>query len=273
MSVPLAHSQSLLVLEQIWADPPASDTMQRFHDFAISTFERLGIQPTYVGITDYQNKASDKLVKYLGRVHRRFQKESFREVHGFSLIANPPESDSPFWDFYASIGLLYTSGAKYLFFDFIIDEHYLPFASEEYDRIWQEMLSYGRWQYGHGYRAPSKIYPWMFMHGFACHGITTEEEDKALDQWRGATREEKLVKLRDLYPYNFLSDSHLSQEVKKGQTLRQFIKKQRDTEFVQLTDYGLHLWKILDESLQAELREYLYKQELLISGIGPPQRD
>ncbi len=135
------------------------------------------------------------------------------------------------------------------------------------------MLSYGRWNYGYGYQAPSQIYPWMFLHAFSCTGITTPEERKAIQQWRKATREEKLVKLRDLYPYNFLSESHLSQEVKKGQTLRDFIKKQRCTEFVRLTDYGLHLWKVPDESLQAELREYLYKRGLLISAVGPPRRD
>ncbi len=111
MDLSLAQSQSLLVLEQIRADPPESDTMLRFHEFSVSTFERLGIQATYVGITDYENKAPDKQVKYQGRVHRRFQKIGFRGVWGFTLVANPSGSDTPFWDFFARMGLLYAAEA------------------------------------------------------------------------------------------------------------------------------------------------------------------
>ena len=271
MPFELAHTQSILLLVQTDAEWPKPETFQRFHDFAISTFEELNIRPTYVGIkAEARRRAPEKYVKYNGRTHRRFQKEGFDGVNLFSLVATPPGSDAPFWDTFASIGLLYTKASRYLFFDFYIDERFLPFASAEYERLYSQMLDYAAWQYGHGYSAPSKVHPWMFLHGFSLHGVTTDAQREAIQRWRNLEREERLRKLRDLYSYNFLSRSHLEQEVEEGQTLEDFIKKQRGTEFVQLTDYGLYLWKVLDASLQEELRAYLYKRGILISAVGPP---
>ncbi len=270
MPVELAHTQSVLLLEQVNALWPKPETFQRFHDLAISTFEELNIRPTYVSISAEGRRAPEKYVKYNGRTHRRFQREGFDGVNAFGLAATPPESDAPFWDTFARMSLLYTRSSRYLFFHFYIDERFLPFASAEYERLYSQMLDYATWQYGHGYSAPSKVHPWMFLHGFFLHGVTTQAESKALDQWQEATPENKLHKLRNLYAYNFLSRSHLEQEVEEGQTLEEFIKKQRGTEFVQLTDYGLYLWKVLDASLQEELRAYLYKRGILISAVGPP---
>ena len=270
MPVELAHTQSVLLLEQVDALWPKAETFQRFHDFAISTFEELKIRPTYVSISAEGKGAPQKQVKYDGRTHRRFQKQGFRGVKGFGLSATPPESDAPFWDTFARIALLYTGTSAYLIFYFYIDERFLPFASAEYERLYSQMLDYATWQYGHGYSAPSKVHPWMFLHGFSLHGVTTDAQREAIQRWRNLEREERLRKLRDLYSYNFLSRSHLEQEVEEGQTLEDFIKKQRGTEFVQLTDYGLYLWKVLDASLQEELRAYLYKRGILISAVGPP---
>jgi len=63
MSFELAHTQSVLLLEQIDAQWPKAETFQRFHDLAILAFEKLGIQPTYVSITAEGKEDLEKQVK------------------------------------------------------------------------------------------------------------------------------------------------------------------------------------------------------------------
>jgi len=240
---------------------PESELFQRFHTVITSLFKSCGIVLTYFGAEG--RGYPDKLTKITGRAYEKVVKSEFAGVSGVSLIANPPESDAPAYNSFASATLNYVGVNRELLGCIVINESFVQLRSPEYQGLLRSQVELCRWDFGYGFSSSVEKQPDFHILGLD-NGKLSAEEYKSLSTWYAAPGEVRTALLRDVYPYNLLNEKQLDAQVREGVTLRQFAQDQPGCSLTQISDYGLHLWQVPDNEI-ARLRKVLTGSPVLIT--------
>jgi hypothetical protein len=232
-------------------------------DNVMNTVGFLHLDFTYIGT--FGSRYSDKLIPFEKGIDR-MNKKKYENIEGLTLIVNPKESDAPSFDWVVLIGDNLTVLGHELII--CIDEGLISFKSADFKKIISNALSYWDFQYGYGYRRVYEKGPEFYPSGILQDTYKEplpEQEKEAITKWLHDSYEGKSFKegrLRDLYPYNILSDFYL-QRLVNGMPLKQWIEL--DSTRGDLTSYpnGLVLWEIDNHNL-IQIREELNHYGLLL---------
>lgn len=257
----LNESASALGLYKYHCDLPESGLLERFYATVVSLLQSCGITLTYIGADG--PGYTDQLTKFGGRAHKRMLKSRFAELTSLSVLANPPQSDSPAYDSFASASLGYVEPNGELLLCLAVNESFIRLHSSEYDGLLRSLVALYHWDFGYGFAARVEKQPDFHILGVD-NGKLSAEEYRSLCTWYDANAEVRTAFLRDVYPYNILNDAQLNAQVSEGMSLRQFAQRQPSCSLTRLTDYGLHLWQVPDEEV-ARLRKALVGSPVLIS--------
>jgi|GEM_PF-1814258 len=225
---------------------PGGTVFKAFSAEVLAFFKRVGVTPTYVGI-EGEGYAGD-YKRFGSRSHQKLVKSDFNAITTLSIAANPEGSDEPSYDGFATVSLGFTESTEELLLCFVVNECFVEFSGDTYDEAWQLFLNLGSWDYGYGFSDQVDKEPELHILGLD-NGKLTQDEQVALSAWYEALPDERLERLRGIYPYNFVGERQLANTVKDGLTLREFIECQVNTPLRRLTGNGLHLWKIEESSI------------------------
>ncbi|MBI9019617.1 MAG: hypothetical protein JEZ07_20390 [Phycisphaerae bacterium] len=241
---------------------PGSELFVQFHSIAINMLEKCDIKITYIGADE--GSYSGKYVKFKGRTHKRILKEEFDKIRSFDFVATPQDSDAPAYDKFANIGISYTGYDKGLLLYLDINETFISLDSESFAGLIRPMVELYDWDFGYGFSDLARKEASVYIIGGG-NDQYSEEEEKALDLWHAAKPEERLDRLRDVYPYNIISERQLNHLCPEYGTLRAYIENQNNTTFERLTEAGLHLWRIADNAELLRVQNELAAMSLLIA--------
>jgi hypothetical protein len=257
----LSKSASALGLYKYNCDQLENQLFSRFYSTLLSQLESCGVTPTYIGAEG--NGYSGKLTKLGGPTHNKLVKSGFADITVLSITANPPGSDAPSYDSFASASLSYVEVNRELLVCVVVNESFINLHSVEYDNLLRSQVELCRWDFGYGFSSSVEKQPDFHILGLD-NGKLSAEEYKSLCIWYAAREDVRTSLLRDVYPYNFLNETQLKAQVSDGETLRQFVQRQSDCSFIRLTDYGLYLWQVPDAEV-ARLRKILVGSPVLMS--------
>lgn len=257
----LSNTACALGLYKYNCDEPDSSLFQLFHAAIVSAFQSYGIDCTYFGADG--PGYPDKLTKIGGRAYARAVKSGFADVTGLSFMANPPDSDAPAYDSFATAILNYVEVNRELVACLVVNESFLELHSNEYDALLHSQAQLCQWDYGFGVSSGVDKQPDFHILGLD-NGKLSPEEYESLCAWYAAPPQSRLTFLRDVYPYNLLNETQLSAQVREDMTLRQFAQSQPGCSLTRLTDYGLYLWRVPDAEVD-RLRIALKKSGALVA--------
>jgi hypothetical protein len=257
----LSKSVSALGLYKYNCDPPRNELFRRFHSAIAGLFQSCGIVLTHFGAEG--PGYPDKLTKISGRAYDRMLKSDFADVTGVSLLANPPDSNSPAYDACANATINYVDVNRELLACVVINEAFVKLRSPEYDSLLRSLVELCRWDFGYGFSSNVEKQPDFHILGLD-NGKLSAEEYKSLNTWYAAPAQVRTSFLRGVYAYNLLNENQLGAEVGDGVTLRQFAQSQPCGSLTRLAAYGLHLWQVPDDDV-ARLGKVLNGSPVLIS--------
>lgn len=250
----LNRSASAMGLYEYGSPHPGSALFSRFYSVATNLFQSLGIQPTFIGAEG--DGYSGKFTKFGGRTQTRLVKSGFSGITVLSLAANPSTSDAPSYDSFAMTSLSYFDSDRELLLCLVINEVFVKLRSAQFDRIVDALARFHHWDFGFGYSGNVADQPELHILGMDNGRLSTEER-KLLNAWYAAPAKMRTTRLRDVYPYNLLNDQQLHEEIEPGVDLKAFIEQHPGCKLTQLTDDGLHEWKVSDDITLHQLRTRL----------------
>ena len=228
------------------SEAPTSDQLRRAYDYFDAKFRRLGAQPTYFGAGGYL-----KLKKYGGALHKRTLEDNFAPTKdgslGFSIYCNPAGSDAPAYDYLALANYSYLPSESEAVLTFYAEDRYIDAPSSALEQLLGEVAALETWNFGQALSWPVEREPYMHLIG----GMRRDgsEESRRQDKWYAAQAPERLVKVRDVYPYNMLNAQQLAQPLPGSATLRDFIARDPDSALKPLAP-GLELWTVEPEETE-----------------------
>jgi hypothetical protein len=190
---------------------------------------------------------------------RKLEKLGFHDVTDISLCRVRPGGTVPLHD-YDILGS-YSLSSRYALL--ACSESILPFSKPDWLELIQEMLKLSAAAYGVGYVRPASLGPVPYALGIA-EGLgfsgAEYEEATLISTWGYSGMPERVYEaglLRDVYPLNALSPSHLAKSV-AGMPLRSWIEEangKRGT--LKSTTRDRWIWDLRGrelETLRAQLR-------------------
>jgi hypothetical protein len=243
------------------ASHPGPMGWKQFYDCVLAVFQGAGITPTYfaaegVGYTG-------ELTKYGSRTHAKALKSGFANIHVMAVVANPEGSDEPGYDSFASASLAYVEEASETLLCLAIEERFLDFGGEAFESALQALVALQPWDFGYALSEPVEKKPEFHVLGLD-DGKLSIEERRRMNAWYEALPEEKVRKLRDIYPYVVLNDVQLATQLSAMQTLEDVIRSESRSVLARLAGSTLWLWKIPLDAVST-LRDRLAGSGILIT--------
>lgn len=231
-----------------------------FHELVIEELRQLGLDVTYVEIEG--DGYVDKATKARGTAYRRVKDDGFAGITGLSLICNPPNSDAPAYDRFFSASLGITPHNDNLL-AFCLNDGILAIGSDGFRRILKRLANLYDWTTGYALIDLASKHPEFHVMGLDDGQLSADEYDR-LTRWYTAKREDKVTRIRSIYPFNLLNHDQLQQRLSNGQTVRQFVES-HDSSILIAEGYGnLALW-VVSRSEVAAVRAIFDQSEAVIA--------
>lgn len=211
--------------------------------------------------------ASGKTIKFENG-KKKLEKNSFKsiETDGVWVIATPPEVGTEMVDFIFAVDLHdEPNGNKTLVLCW--DDQIIKFDQFYIEKLAKDLYEYLEPAYGYTYQRPFELGPVFYPFGVIAGLDFGEPERKLISKWGNEYSYEdgdyKTGLMRDIYPINFLSESHFSHEI-EGQSLKDWIESSSEHgELKKLTD-NLWSWWVPEDKI-AKIREIFIPTGLLLS--------
>jgi len=240
---------------------PGGEGFQRFYNLVMESFQEVGLTPTYFAAegTGYRGDFS----KFGGRVHSKAVKTEFAGINVMSLVVNPEGSDEPGYDSFVSASLGYVDETGELLLCFSMEERFMAFDGENFLRVFKSLVELLPWDFGYALSQPVEQKP--EFHVLGLDGGTLSEEDRCrLNSWYASVPEERIRRVRDIYPYIILNKEQLSTTLSNGETLEKFAQKEQGSVLTCLDGSPLLLWRIKPGAI-SEIRTKLAGERVLIT--------
>jgi hypothetical protein len=245
---PLANCIALHSFE----NPPES--IKEWLDYSIAFFRKYALEPTRISSTK-----TDKTVSFNAGI-KQLEKINYH-VDGTWMGATPPNHNNDTFDSIFSILYNHQSLDG---FDLCFDDALTGFAPDLIHTLTKDLSKFFGTQYGYAYQRLFSqgpiFYPFGTLSGIDRNNIEAEH----ITKW-GLSKVNKrypLGQLRDIYPYNFLSQAHLTQDI-GGKTLKEWIEADPSHgKLFQLTE-TLWSWDVEKEQI-SQVKEKLKPSNIII---------
>lgn len=240
---------------------PGRDGFRTFHDLVISIFRGVGVVPTYFAAEGVGCRGD--LTTYGGKTHTKALKSNFEGIHVMSLVANPEGSGEPGYDSYASASLAYIKETGETLLCLAMEERYLEFGGEDFEKVLMSLVAMRSWDFGYALSLPIEKKPEFHVLGLD-GGTLTPEELRQLNKWYGSPPDERLRKIRDIYPYNIINSTQLGTQISGSETLKDVISRNSNSSLRHLDGSRLWMWKVQPNAL-IDVRNKLAESGVLIT--------
>lgn len=144
-----------------------------------------------------------------------------------------------------------------------IEERFLESGRVTFEGILKSCICLQPWDFGFALSQPTEKKPEFYVLGLDDGNLTTEEQER-LNKWHGSPPEIRLQKIRDVYPFNVVSDAQLKAQISVSKTLEDIIREDCSSSLSYVEDSQLWLWKVQADGL-SRLREKLVHAGVLIT--------
>lgn len=194
------------------------------------------------------------------------EKVYFEEITGFWIGATPPNHNSDLFDSVLSAGLSLAQDSRHKRFALYFHNDIIPHNWDYIESLAKDILQWVKAGYGIAYQRDFDKGPGLYASGMItgpdryCHSEDTiiERELDNISKWfhiYGEPEDYHHGDLRDIYPLNFLSETHLKRDV-HGKTLKEWIGSNSDHGTLKpLTDI-LWSWRVPEDKIDS-IREAL----------------
>jgi hypothetical protein len=240
---------------------PSEIGFQKFYETVLTLFREVGIKPTYFAAegTGYNGH----LTKFGGRTHTKALKSGFSEIKVMSLVANPEGSEEPGYDCFASASLAYVEETSETLLCLMLEERLLGPGGVGVEDVLKSLVALYSWDFGYALSQPTEKKPEFHILGLDGGKISADDR-RRLNAWYASTPEERLRKIRDIYPFIVLNKVQLSNRLLDSRSLEEFIRSDSGSELSRLAESSLWLWRIQPDAVSGA-RDILAASDILIT--------
>jgi hypothetical protein len=227
-----------------------AEAAERFYHSALSWFRACGHAPDRVSV--YGPGFAGKWGG-LSRADGRLRRRGFQGVTAIALVAMQPGGEIPLVDWLLSANW----SVKHDYAMVAAQGSVVPFKSEGFRRIAEEMVRVLKPGYGIGYHMPHRLGPDMYAVGVQRRDpeevLTGEAYEESLNTARWLDMGMRLCVwragvLRDVYPWNFLTAPQLEAKVGR-RTLRSWIRQDAQRGSLTAVTDAVVLWEVPEEAI------------------------
>lgn len=205
---------------------------------------------------------SGKIAKASGAAYKRAFESGFSEVEVLHLLSNPSGSNNPAYDRFLSASLTITPKNDNLL-TFCVNDGIVEFGNTDFLRILEFLSNLCDWTTGYAFADLITKKPEFHAMGLDDGRLSTEESDQ-LTKWYCSKRNDKVSRIRSIYPFNLLNASQLEQRLENGRTLRHFVEEHGASHLSTQAYGGLTLWEVPEDEVVI-LRSIFDDSSILIS--------
>ena len=217
-----------------------SEVFNRFYSYITEWAESIRLNLTYVAAEG--DGYSGKLSKFGTRIRNRLIKSNFSGISVLALYANPEDSDEPSYDRFFSVSLSHVPEKSEVFLCLTLNDSIVNFGSGEFELLIVGLLKLNQWDFGQAFCDEIKRQPDFHLMGIN-NGALSPDELEALTKWYRSQPQERVKKLRAVYPYNLVNETQLKLNV-LGKSLREVIEEDNDSQLKPTAISGLFLWTV-----------------------------
>ncbi len=219
---------------------PTPDDMMRCYDLIENVFERLGARPTYFSADDGTGRGGYKKVG--GAFQRQVLDQRTLGYRSIGLAANPADSDMPGCDSFLNMDFAFGPEGEEVYAVLTANEEILRVGTRECEEIIVKIAEMWQWDYGFGFERDAYTMPGIYLSGGASDRQSAEDRARG-EKWYACYQpEERKRRIRDVFPYNMIGESHLAQVLPDGRSLREFIENDPGSDLKPTGN--LWLWKV-----------------------------
>jgi len=243
---------------------PSPKAAEDFYHAMVEWFDRLGHPPDKGGVT------APGFGTQLGsfqRLNAKLAKKGFRKVTGVTLVATTPGAE--YWESDCYASACYMGDDDELTAYIVARSSVATLSATSLLPVAREVAQLLKPVYGIGYTRSHRLDAGFYAIGlnFDPGDLTAEEleEQEWIGTWGETLFEDQVYRkgiLRDVYPWNFLTRSHLKKKV-EGVPLEQWIRQ--NTRRGRLSEFGrgMHLWEVAEKHISA-VRQTLLRAGLIL---------
>jgi len=265
---PLAN---VVVFHEFEAPP---SVLKAWYEDVIKFFAQHHMEPIWGSVGGENGQKTSKLIKAKS-VFKKLTRHDYEGISSFILLNTPAEDlEDTFGHnimLWLSIQAGYPGALIRPNFILVYDDALSDFGKAAVTSLLKRFAAPCQPRYGYAFQRPFHLGPEWYVMGTIVGKISDKEGDE-MTEWNNkyALSEDgyKLGDLRDVYPYNWLCETHLNRSFTlEGQTftLRSFIES--DPAHGTLCEMGHDrwLWHVADEAQRLALRTRLQPTGLLLA--------
>lgn len=221
-----------------------------FFNVAVAWMKRKGIPPDLASLRG--EGFSGKTARF-ATVQSRLGKHGFRHLEGFCLVALRTGGREPIVDDVGSVGW----GRRPLYACIDASAAVTSFDEAEMLALSKRCVRALRPAYGIGFTMPHRRCPGLYVGGVNYLSTGTlpvgkeAEEASRVSSWGNIGMPFEVYRdgvLRDVYPWNFLTEPHLARQI-EGAVLPEWIEKDPNRGSIEELGEGVWLWRIDEASI------------------------
>ncbi|MDC0935019.1 hypothetical protein OAS39_01945 [Pirellulales bacterium] len=236
----LSEREWVIGLHDYCGVPDPTRLFSKFNAIVTEELSRLGLELTYVGMEG--DGYSGKATKANGAAYKRLLELGFSGINVLNLLSNPCDSNQPAYDrfFCASFGI--TPHNDNLL-TFCVNDGIVAFGSADFSRILRGVANLHDWTTGYAFVDLVAKRPEFHVMGFDDGNLSSDELER-LTKWYCSKRNDKVRRIRSIYPFTLLNSEQLEQRLANGQTVREFAESHEESSFITDGYRGLALWSV-----------------------------
>lgn len=241
---------------------PTTDEWSTYYAVLQEIFAAYSIVPGYYVIDSISGEGRFK--QYGNSAYEARLSKGFADVDMIALASTPPHRKKPGYNWSALCNLTYIEGYGRLGLDLMIDDLRCPFGSDIFETSLEVLGKLKSWDFGWCMSRDRDYGIQFYLSGGGGGDGIDREDSRRIDLWYACYQpEERRQRVRDIFPYNMISQTHLAHRLSDGRSLREFIAVDTDSELRPLTD-SLWLWKVQQDRTEV-VREKLLGRGIVIA--------
>jgi hypothetical protein len=224
--------------------PPQAHEFAQFYFILSELIQEIGLTITHIAAEGQGH--SGKMVKIGATSAKRIIDSGFSDLSVLSLSICPAGSKEPAYDRQFSVNLAWSAPSE-LLLSLVCNEAVSVFQGPWFEKMLKALLNMRSWAFGFAFK--DKVERQPEFHVLALdNGRLTNEESISLNRWYSSSANDRLIKIRSVYPVTIINDQQLRCAANES-TLGDFIRAASDTKTEKIG--GLVVWRVPENRVLA----------------------
>lgn len=234
-----------------------SVNLEKWYQYAIKWMESLGSSIDNISIEapDFPNE-----IVPFRELERRLDTRALSRIKEITLYGGSRQKKQLMFDWIVQCSADESERTVSFFYD---SELSCDFKGDLMTLV-SNAISFTRFQYGYGFQKQYSKGPDMYIYGVSTgleFGSKATEEADRIARWMYLKTDERVSRLRDVYPLNVLTNRHLDMQM-KHESLKNWITKKKKRGTLEQLNEMLWVWHVDDRHI-SKVADVLAKHGLL----------